>query len=169
MSHTEIHLHQPSQWKLALITLGVLIAAYLFFGYIPLILLLAGGVIVIRLFITAIRGEEKVDPVIILDDEGVFDHRLRVGVIRWEDIRRIKSHSLTGGDFISLELHDMKTYESRRPVWFRLYSKVWLLNGMTPIAIMTNHLSVDHKTLLRKLHEGCDGTTTHTTRTVNIG
>ncbi|HEX3250074.1 MAG TPA: STM3941 family protein [Pyrinomonadaceae bacterium] len=168
MSHTEIHLRQPSQWKLALITLGVLIAAYLFFGYIPLIFLLAGAVIVIRLFTIAIRGEDKVGPVIILNDEGVFDERLKVGVIRWEDIRRIKSHSLSGGDFISLELHDMKTYEARRPVWFRLFSKIWLVNRISPINIGTRHLDMDHKTLLKRLHEGCERATTPT-RIVNIG
>jgi len=88
MSPTEIYVRQPSQWNVALITLGVLVAAYLYYGHLPIIFLLAGVVVVARLLTIAIRGEAKVDPVIILNDEGVFDKRLKVGDI---DVLRASS------------------------------------------------------------------------------
>jgi hypothetical protein len=54
----------------------------------------------------------------------VFDRRLKVGTIQWGDIRRIRAYSLSGAQYISLELHDMDHYESRRPLWFKLISQV---------------------------------------------
>src|SRR6185369_521349 len=106
-------------------------------------------------------------PVIILDEKGVLDKRLKVGVIQWADIRRLKSYSLSGANFISLELHNLKNYESRRPLWLHLLSQSQRLMGMTPIAISTNHLDVDHNTLVQMMHEGCGGIARET-RNVDI-
>jgi hypothetical protein len=79
-----------------------------------------------------------------------------VGVIRWKDIRRVKSISLNRGVyFISLELHNRKIYESRRPLWIKPWSLAKRLYGLGSITISTAGLDVDHDTLNEKLHEGC--------------
>jgi hypothetical protein len=68
------------------------------------------------------RGESK-DPCIVLDDEGVFDRRLKIGVISWHDSRKITLYDRDEGHYISLDLHDAQKYEARqRPSWMRLLS-----------------------------------------------
>jgi len=168
MSHTEIRRRRPNQFRLSLIIVGAFVALYVYFGFLPFFFWVIGFIAVINLLVIAMRGEKKDEPIIVLSDEGVFDSRLKVGVIRWEDIRRIKSHKFHGEKYISLELHDMKTYESRRPIWLRWPAKIFILMGMTPIAFTTTQLDVTHDILIQKLHEGCGGAT-KTTRTVNVG
>ena len=91
-----------------------------------------------------------------LDEQGVFDKRLKAGVIEWPDIRRITSHSISGLEYISLHLHDTSKYNSRRPVWLKLLSQVQRMFGMSSFAIATNGLDVDRETLLALIHERCE-------------
>lgn len=142
------------------------VGIYLYLGYLPFIFWLVLPVALISLLAKLIRGQSK-DPVIILDERGVVDRRLKVGVIEWGDIRRMKSYSLSGAEYISLELHNTKKYVSRRPLWLGAISQVQRVFGMTSIAISTNGLEVDHATLVRLLHKGC-GTEGVEVRTVDI-
>lgn len=140
---------------MGLIALVAMVALYLYLGYLPFTVLLAGGVVSIVLLISALRDDSK-EPCIVIDEKGVFDRRLKVGVIRWEDIRRITLHSLSGAEYISLDLHNLNTYEARRPVWLRLTAKTQRLSGMSPIAISTNGLDMERAALLRLIHQGCE-------------
>ena len=135
-------------------TAAVLGGFYLFFGYLPVWAWIGGIVVAIALVYRAIKGESH-DPVITLNEEGIFDRRLRVGVIRWDDIRRAVPFSLQGVDYLSLELHDMKTYEARRPLWLRLLSKGQRLVGLSSVSILANGLDMDLHTLADKVQEHC--------------
>ena len=167
MSSIEIRLAPLNQWRLLLIFIAAPVVLYLYLGYLPFILWIVVPIGLISLLIKLIRRQSK-DPIIILDEQGVFDRRLKVGVIEWDDIRRISSYSLSGAEYISLELHNAKKYESRRPLWLGAISQVQRLFGMTSIAISTNGLDVDHATLVQWLHEGC-GTEGVEARTVDMG
>lgn len=145
---------------MALVALAASVFLYFYLGYLPTILWLLSPILVIVLLVSLIRGEGK-EPVIILNDEGVFDKRLKVGTIKWSDIRRIRSYNLFGAQYISLELHNMNFYESRRPMWFNLVTQVQRVYGMSSIAISTNGLDVDQATLWHKLHEGCGSASTN--------
>ena len=140
---------------------------YFYLGYLPMILWVLLIVVGMVLVFTLIRGQSN-EPVIIINDEGVFDKRLKVGTIEWSDIRRIRSYNLSGAEYISLELHNMNRYESRRPLWFRLVSQVQRAFGMSSIAISTNGLDIDRATLWQKLHEGC-GSTSPNPQTIEAG
>lgn len=140
---------------MGLIAFVAIAALYLILGRLPFPVLVAGAVLALVLAITALR-DNSTDPCIIIDDKGVFDRRLQVGVIRWEDIRRIKTHSLSGAEYISLDLHNMRTYEARRPVWLRLSAKSQRLSGMSPIAISTNGLDMDRSALVKLIYQGCE-------------
>jgi hypothetical protein len=167
MSRIEIRLAPLNQWRLLLIFIAAPVVLYLYLGYLPFILWILIPIALISLLFKLIRGQSKV-PIIILDEQGVFDRRLKVGVIEWDDIRRIRSYSLSGAEYISLELHNAKKYESRRPLWLGAISQVQRLFGMTSIAISTNGLDVDHAMLVQLLHEGC-GTEGMEARTVDMG
>jgi len=96
------------------------------------------------------------EPLVVINEEGVFDSRLRMGVISWADIRRIRSITFAKAlHFISLDLHNKRTYQSRRPLWLRAWSQARRVYGLTPIMITTNGLDVDHDMLIQRLHEGC--------------
>ena len=167
MSPIEIRLAPLSYWRLLLIFIVAPVGIYLYLGYLPFIIWIVLPIALISLLLKLIHGQSK-KPIIILDDNGVFDRRLKVGVIEWGDIRRMKSYSLSGAEYISLELHNMKKYASRRPLWLGAISQVQRVFGMTSIAISTNGLDVDHATLVQWLHEGC-GMEGVEARTVDIG
>lgn len=130
-------------------------ALYLYQGYLPLTGWVFGGIAVGLLVYFALRGKPT-DPCIILDDQGVFDKRLKVGVISWDDIRHIMLYDVMGAKYVSLELHNPETYEAKRPQWLRLVSKVPRIYGMSPIAISTSGLEMNNKRLATLIHEGCE-------------
>jgi len=64
-----------------------------------------------------VTGREVLDrrPRIVVDDRGVLDRTLRVGVIEWPDIEGLYLQ----GDFVCLELRDPAKYTSRLSPLFR--------------------------------------------------
>lgn len=52
-------------------------------------------------------------PRIVIDQYGIFDRTLGVGIIEWQDIERIYTNSIMGSDFISLVLSDNDKYLRR--------------------------------------------------------
>ena len=48
-----------------------------------------------------------------LDDEGIFDPRLKVGVIRWLDIKRAYMRGFGATDYICLEVYRAEDYLPR--------------------------------------------------------
>lgn len=155
MTPTEIYVQPNKNLRTLLICALGMVLLYLYLGYLPIIIWVAGILIVIAFVFRIITGEGK-GPVIVLNDEGVLDKRLRVGVIRWEDIRRIRSHDVEGATYISLELHDTKPYEARRPLWLKLLSQVQRVHGMSSTSISTVGLDIDHNSLVALVHEGCE-------------
>jgi len=167
MSPIEVRLAPLIYWRLALIFIAAPVAVYYFFGYLPVILWIVYPIALVTLLIKLIRGQTK-EPIVVVDERGVFDRRLKIGVIDWDDIRRIRSYSLSGAQYISLELHSPAKYTARRPFWLGAISQVYRFFGMSTIAISTNGLNIDHETLVRLLHKGCgmQGMEAHT---VDIG
>lgn len=155
MSPIEIRPVPNYRWRMALIAFVLTVALFLYLGYMPVILWFTGGLSLVMLFYSALR-RESTDPCVILDDVGVWDKRLQVGVISWDDIRRITIHDIHGGDYVSLELHNPEVYQARQPQWLRLASKSQRLLGMSPISISTSGLDMDMKTLANLIHEGCE-------------
>jgi len=151
---TEIRVLPTNKLRTALVAAAALGGLYWFLGYMPVPGWIAGVGIAIALVYRTIKGDSK-DPVIILDERGIFDRRLKVGVIRWDDIRRAVPFSLQGIEYLSLDLHDMKSYEARRPLWLKLLSKGQRLVGMSSVSIMANGLDMDLDTLMNKIQERC--------------
>jgi hypothetical protein len=156
MSPTEIRLRPNQVWRPLLIAAVAIVFLYFYLGYLPVFVWILLAVTAPFFVYRIIRGVNTEDPIIILDEEGVLDKRLKVGVIEWADIRRISCHSLSGAEYISLHLHDTKKYEARRPLGLKLVSQVQRPLGMSPIAISTTGLDVDTDTLANMIHEGCE-------------
>src|SRR5262245_21927538 len=58
-------------------------------------------------------------PVIVINEEGIEDHRWNLGVIRWQEIRSVWLGSMKRARFLCLELRDQDKYLSRMPRWQR--------------------------------------------------
>ena len=155
MSRIEIRINPSYKWQITLIVFGCMILLYFYLGYLPVELWVLGGLLVVFLLYKVVRGKSK-DPCIVLDDEGVFDRRLKVGVISWDDIRKIKLYDRDEGHYISLELHDALKYEARQPSWVRLISMAHRLHGLSTTSISTKGLDMDRHTIAHKIQEGCE-------------
>jgi len=156
MSPIEVRLRPNHVWRSLLLVVAAVGLLYFQLGYLPVfiwvLLIVTAPFILIRL----VRGQDTFNPVITLDEQGLFDKRLKAGVIDWSDIRRISSHSIYSAEYISLHLHDPKKYDSRRPLLLKLFSQVQRVFGMSSFAISTNGLDVDRETLLDMIHDGCE-------------
>ena len=151
----EIRTNPSYKWRMALVVFGCMILIYFYWGYLPVGLWVFGGLLVVVLLYQAVRDQSK-DPCIVLDDEGVFDRRLKVGVIRWDDIYKIKLYDRDESRYISLELNEAQKYKARQPLWMRLISMAHRLHGMSATSISTDGLDMDRYTLAHKIHEGCE-------------
>lgn len=156
MSPIEVRLRPNQVWRSLLIVVAAVGLLYFQLGYLPVfvwvLLIVTAPFILIRL----VRGEDTVNPVITLDEQGLFDKRLKAGVIEWPDIRRISSHAIFTAEYISLHLHDTSKYESRRPLWLKLVSQVQRVFGMSSFSISTLGLDVSRGNLLNMIHEHCE-------------
>ena len=56
-------------------------------------------------------------PRIEIDDRGVFDRTLGVGVIEWRDIEAARQITVAGNQFIALKLKDAEKYLRKVPKW----------------------------------------------------
>jgi len=52
-------------------------------------------------------------PRIVIDEHGIFDRTLSVGVIEWQDIEHAYLNSVVGNPFVSLRLNDTEKYLQR--------------------------------------------------------
>jgi hypothetical protein len=155
MSPIEIRPIPNFKYKLGLLGVAATVGLYFFLGYLPTVLWLCGLTFVGILLYTAVRGEST-DACVVLDDKGVLDKRLKLGVISWEDIRRITFYDLYNTYYVCLELHNPETYLARQPQWLKLALKSRRLLGMSPFSISTAGLQMDYKTLAGLIHEGCE-------------
>ena len=94
-------------------------------------------------------------PCIVLDSEGVLDTRMKVGLIRWRDIRRPYISEWYGAPFVCLELHNPKDYTARMPAWGKVSRALDAMYFLPPFAMNMSCLDMDAKTLLAHLHRGC--------------
>lgn len=52
-------------------------------------------------------------PRIVVDERGIFDRTLSVGIIEWQDIEHARPNSVVGNPFISIRLTDPEKYLER--------------------------------------------------------
>ena len=155
MSPIEIKPIPNFKYKLGLFGVVAIVGLYFFLGYLPTFLWLGGILFVAILLYSALRGEST-DACVVLDDKGVLDKRLQVGVISWDDIRRITFCDYYGMYYVCLELHNPEAYLARQPQWLRLSLKARRLVGISPISISTAGLQMNYKELAGLIHEGCE-------------
>lgn len=98
----------------AMILCLTLISSLYFFlqGQNPLYASLSLGVGILALSLIAVLWPKPL-PVILINDQGILDRRLRIGVIRWTDI--LDAQIEMGGQFICLRVRNPEAYISKLP------------------------------------------------------
>jgi hypothetical protein len=91
-------------------------------------------------------------PQVVINDEGIEDRRLKVGVIRWEDIRSLSIGSVNSAKFLSVELSDPEWYSSRLPRWRRSLAAANEALGFPALTISFSGLSPSLKEVWACLH-----------------
>jgi hypothetical protein len=154
MSTIEIRVRPNTKWRAVLLAPLALGFVYYRLGYLPLPFWIIGGALLLLIPFSLLKGNGE-GPCVVLSEGGLLDRRLKVGLIRWADIRRAYRYSVQGVQYICLDLHNMEKYVARRPAWFRVLSNFQRLVGLSPIAIGTGGLDMDTETLLNRIHQGC--------------
>ncbi|MBN2716536.1 MAG: hypothetical protein JXX14_11835 [Deltaproteobacteria bacterium] len=62
-------------------------------------------------------------PQVIIDENGIEDKRLKIGVIEWRHIDRISEGDIHGTKFLCLHLTDPEIYLQKLPTWKRRLTK----------------------------------------------
>lgn len=140
--HALLFYEQPRTVITSLAICAVLIVAlYFYLGRMTFLLwLLTAGLVIA--FLQQLRKMTDRGPCIIINENGINDKRLRMGVIRWSDIEKVRMHGVSGAYFISIELLDSKQYQSRQPFYLRLANEVWRFYNVAPVHIKVAHLDV---------------------------
>ena len=56
-------------------------------------------------------------PFVVINDDGIEDVRLKIGIITWDDIRSLEVKKLKGLFYICIDLHVPEKFFSRLPTW----------------------------------------------------
>ena len=86
-------------------------------------------------------------PRIVIDDRGILDRTLRVGVVEWADIQGVYGNSINGNAFLCLDLSDPAKYTGRLSPMMR---RVVALNthlGFTELSLNLSGADVDPERL----------------------
>lgn len=63
-------------------------------------------------------------PQVIINETGIEDFRLGVGMIRWDDIGSFSIDSVYSSRLLCIEVKNPQAYLSRMPIWKRALTKV---------------------------------------------
>lgn len=140
--HIFLAYEQPGRIITTLVILaGLLVALYYYLGRMTFLLWVLTAGVVIGL-VQALRKTFDRGPCIIINEEGINDKRLGMGVIRWSDIEKVRMHGVSGAYFISVDLLNSEQYLSRLPAYTRLGNKLWRLYNVSPIHIKVAYMDV---------------------------
>lgn len=83
----------------------------------------------------------RTGPQVIINDEGIEDRRMKIGVIRWEDILSMRVDNVGSTKFLCVEIADPEKYVSRLPRRGRWLSGVARRMGFPALTIDFSGLS----------------------------
>jgi hypothetical protein len=83
----------------------------------------------------------RAGPQVVINDEGIEDRRLKIDIIRWEDIRSLSIGSVNSAKFLCVEVADPGRYLSRLPRWRRSLTAANEALGFPALTISLSGLS----------------------------
>ena len=83
----------------------------------------------------------RTGPQVVINDEGIEDRRMKIGIIRWEDIRSLSLGSVKSAKFLCVEVADPETHFARLPRWSRALTAASEALGFSALTIGFSGLS----------------------------
>ena len=83
----------------------------------------------------------RTGPQIVINDEGIEDRRMKIGVILWDDIRSLSIGAVNSTKFLCVDVADPQKYLSRLPPWKRRLAAANGSLGFPPLSISCSGLS----------------------------
>lgn len=80
-------------------------------------------------------------PQVTIDETGIEDRRLRVGIIRWDDVSALSIDSVYSSRLLCIRINNPQEYLSRMPVWKRTLTRVSKSMGYSEFTISFAGLS----------------------------
>ena len=90
-------------------------------------------------------------PVIIINEQGINDKRLKVGVVRWSDIEGVRMHGVAGAYFISLRVANSQQYLAQQPIYIRISNPLCRIFDVSPIHIKIAYMDVSAEELFEMI------------------
>ena len=102
-------------------------------------------------FVQAVRQLSQRGPVIIINEQGINDKRLKLGVVRWSDIEGARMHGVAGAYFISLKVANSQQYLARQPIYIRISNPLWRIFDVSPIHIKVAYMDLSAEELFEMI------------------
>ena len=128
----------------------LLVALFFYYGRMMFVLWVLSAATVVD-FVHAVRQLSQRGPVIIINEQGINDKRLGVGVVRWSDIEGARMHGVAGAYFISLKIANSKQYFARQPIYIRISNPLWRMFDVSPIHIKVAYMDVSPEELFKMI------------------
>jgi hypothetical protein len=80
-------------------------------------------------------------PQVVINDEGIEDRRLKIGIIPWEDIQSLSIGSLNSVEFLCVKVFEPEKYLVRWPRWKRSLAGMNAAFGFPALTISFSGLS----------------------------
>jgi hypothetical protein len=93
------------------------------------------GVILLALVIPTVRPLFASRAVVILNDVGIDDARIGLGLIPWRDMESVSCYELRGRPAIQFWLRDERSYLDRWAPWRRVLAKAVVALGYSPLSM----------------------------------
>lgn len=107
-------------------------------------------------FCALVIGIQAVDarPRIVIDERGIFDRTLRVGVIEWEDVRGAHPPSARHDSHVPLELRDPDKYVRRLPPPMRRLAAMNRGSGLAEFSLNLSGTGADPARIVEAIRRG---------------
>jgi hypothetical protein len=99
----------------------------------------------------------RTGPQIVINDEGIEDRRLKIGVILWEDVRSLSIGSVNSVQFLCVEVLDPEKYLCRMPRWKRSLAGANAALGFPALTLGFSGLSPGIKEVWAYLQDRAEG------------
>lgn len=95
-------------------------------------------------------------PRLVIDERGVFDRTLGVGVIPWSEIVGVEARSMVGTPFVALALRDPSLFTRRLSSAQRVLLRANRAAGFEELNLNLGGLPVDPVAVVARLRQGLD-------------
>jgi hypothetical protein len=89
---------------------------------------------------------------LVLSDEGILDHTMKLGLIPWSDIADARLSGITGVTFLVLEMRDPEEWWSRLPEESRRFRGLQRGMGLGDLGLKVNDLTASPQEILAEVY-----------------